>query len=250
MNCRLAVPLLSAYIDGELPAPEKRQLVDHLNDCAACAQQVADLKTLQTALGSEEMYHQAPGTLRSRVAQTLAAGPSASMFTQPMTMKSAAAVLLSIALLAGAAGAGWWWMNQPEPSLVELTLSSHARAIACHRQTELTSSDSQAVKHWLQEKTGQTVQVKDLSAQKFTLVGARVESSSQGVIPVLVYSAGDKTVSVYHWPIRCGQQSQACSHDANYHISNWQDTTMIYWAISDLSAERLEEFAKLMKGGK
>ncbi|HQR08510.1 MAG TPA: anti-sigma factor [Gemmatales bacterium] len=159
MNCRLDTPLLNAYLDGELAATEAERVSDHLATCAGCAQQTADLKTLQLALGSEAFYHHASGKLRSRVAQTLAAGSSASVFTQPVTTKTVMMVFVSIALFAGAVWLGWKWMNRlkptlPQPTLcrprvLELSLRSHEEATTQHRQTELASSDSQAVKQWL-----------------------------------------------------------------------------------------------------
>jgi len=240
---------LNAYVDGELAASEAERVSDHLAECSGCAQQATDLKTLQLALGSAALYHQASGKLRNRVAQTLAASSTASLFTQPLSMKMVAAIFVSLALLAGAVGLVWWWKDQPPPTLMELSLHSHDRAVTCNRQTELTSSDSQKVKQWLQEKTGQAVTVKDLSAHKFTLVGSRVESSVLGVIPVLVYAAGDKTVSLYHWPTHCNQYGSSC-HTAlpQYQFSTWCDTQAIYWAVSEVPTERLLEFTKGMKG--
>lgn len=120
--------------------------------------------------------------------------------------------------------------------------------MSCNRKTELTSSDSQKVKQWLLENAGRTVNVKYLPDQKFKLIGARVESNAMGTIPVLVYTAGDKTVSLYHYPIHCGLRQHACSPtESNFLISNWNDVHMNYWAISDLPAERLAEFERLMK---
>lgn len=249
LNCRLALPLLSAYIDGELPAPEKRRLVDHLNDCSACAQHVADLKTLQTALGSESIYHHAPGTLRSRVAQSLAAGKSSSWFSQPVSLQAVAAIFLSIVLLGGIGGLGWWWINRPEPTLMELSLRGHDQAVTNHRLTELTSSDAQQVKQWLREKTGQDVVVKDLSALKFQLIGSRVESSTLGTIPVLVYAVGDKMVSLYLWPSQISQRGPVCDpSQPHYQFSSWCDAKRTYWAISEAPSEQLLEFTKGIRG--
>jgi len=249
LNCSMAEPLLNAYVDGELAAPEKQRVAGHLAECANCAQQINDLETLQAALASEAIYHCAPGTLRSRMETVLAAGPSSSLLTQPVTTKTLAVVIVSIALLAVAVGTGWnWWANRPVPTLGELSVRSHIKALAENRQTEVTSADPRVVKSWLQNKTAQPVTVWDLSAKGFTLAGARMEQTTLGSIPVLVYASSGKLVNLYLWPAHCGLIAASCNQCLQgYHLVSWNADGTACYAVSDLPAEQLEEFAKIMQ---
>lgn len=52
MNCRQARELLSPYIDGELPAAERAQLEDHLEQCEDCRSELGELRALVDVLGS------------------------------------------------------------------------------------------------------------------------------------------------------------------------------------------------------
>ncbi|MFT3881685.1 MAG: zf-HC2 domain-containing protein [Gemmatales bacterium] len=248
MNCRLTLPLLNGYVDGELPAADLQRVSDHLAECPACAQQVSDLQTLQAALTSKAMYHHAPGTLHARVAQALVAAPATSLFTQPITLKSLAAVAASVVTLASIVWLGAAWLNQPGPSLADLTLSSHHQAVACNAQTQVNSSDPQVVQRWFVGKNSLRVLVRDLSAHKFTLVGARVEKGESCNIPVLVYSSHGKTVSLYHYPAQSDKNRRPCAiASPEYQLSNWSDKQAAYWAVSDMTQEQLAEFVNVMK---
>ena len=46
MDCHIAEPMLSAYLDGELPEGQRRSLSAHLSECPACARQVAALRQI------------------------------------------------------------------------------------------------------------------------------------------------------------------------------------------------------------
>lgn len=249
MNCPRITPLLNAYVDGELAASDHQRVAGHLADCASCAQQVNDLEILQTALASESIYHRASGTLRSRMETVLAAGPATSLFMQPVTAKSLAVVIVSIALLAVTVGAGWnWWVNQPVPSLADLSVRSQIKAVANQRQTEVTSADPRIVKSWLQGKTAQTVTIWDLSAHKYTLAGARLEETTFGTVPVLVYATGGKMVNLYLWPAHCGLNAATCIQCLQgYQLVSWNEAGTNCLAVSDLPIDRLEEFAKLIQ---
>lgn len=52
MNCRKVTHLLSAYIDGELPGVEHRQIHEHLAGCSECAQEHRGLVQMKRMLAS------------------------------------------------------------------------------------------------------------------------------------------------------------------------------------------------------
>ena len=49
--CRDAVELMTAYLDGALPARDRERLEDHLEDCPHCAEYLAQLRITIDALG-------------------------------------------------------------------------------------------------------------------------------------------------------------------------------------------------------
>ena len=52
MNCRRIINLLSAYIDGELPGVEHRQVHNHLPQCCECEREYLSLLQMKRMLGS------------------------------------------------------------------------------------------------------------------------------------------------------------------------------------------------------
>lgn len=242
-------PLLSGYVDGELASNQLRRVEDHLSQCASCAQQLSDLQSLHTALSADGLYHSAPGTLRSRVESVLSVKEPVSALYQPVTAKSLSVVVVSLLLLAGVTGVVWWtWFSKPL-SVAEQTVLSYVRAKDANRMTEVSSADARVVSTWLAGKGHATLTIPDLSKKGLTLLGARMEKTGGQSIPVLVYSSGGSTVNLYQWPSSCGGEQSTCTTSLQgYRLVNWVDAGMTHWMVSDLPAERLEEFAQLMRG--
>ncbi len=65
-NCKKDPAQLSAYLDGELEAPERKKLEAHLRSCSDCQKTLALLKTMQEALGED--LPTAPAGLREGIA--------------------------------------------------------------------------------------------------------------------------------------------------------------------------------------
>jgi anti-sigma factor RsiW len=62
---------LSAYLDGELDAPERQRLATHLAACPLCAGRLAELQTLSTrfkALPEESLGFDLAGVIEGRLA--------------------------------------------------------------------------------------------------------------------------------------------------------------------------------------
>ncbi len=50
MSCDEFEPMLSAYVDGELAADDRRRIEEHLAGCEACRQSLAELNAVQEDL--------------------------------------------------------------------------------------------------------------------------------------------------------------------------------------------------------
>ena len=103
---------LSAYLDGELEAAERRRVEEHVGACGACARLLGDLRRLMDAAREEEIPP-APADLPDRVLARLGGKPVAAprrrrslLFRVPM---AAAASLAAVAVL--------WVVWRQEPAL-------------------------------------------------------------------------------------------------------------------------------------
>nr|WP_272700028.1 zf-HC2 domain-containing protein [Desulfovibrio sp. Fe33] len=66
MHCRNCHTRLSAYLDGELPEQELRNMQRHLDGCAACRARLAELEALEAPLAALDTPAM-PGDLEFRI---------------------------------------------------------------------------------------------------------------------------------------------------------------------------------------
>src|SRR5258707_2992345 len=88
--------LLHALIDGELDAGHAREIEDHIEDCAACAADLAAYREMSKAISAADLRYAAPPQLRRRIEAAL---PQAAVLPQAPSRR---AVLRGFAM--GSAG--------------------------------------------------------------------------------------------------------------------------------------------------
>ena len=62
---------LDAYVDGELPESEARELAAHLAECRECTARHDALVALRATIAAQAPYHRADAALRGRVRASL-----------------------------------------------------------------------------------------------------------------------------------------------------------------------------------
>lgn len=67
LTCREVVELVSDYLDGALPAPERARVAAHLHSCPECAAYVVQLRATIGALGRLR-DEDVPPPIRARLA--------------------------------------------------------------------------------------------------------------------------------------------------------------------------------------
>jgi len=244
MRCETNLRLLDAYVDAELEASEVAAVDAHLRDCAACREQQLAVRALRAAVRSNADYHRAPASLRRAVLEQIApreAGPLA---------RSARPRWLTQALAAGvvAAAASAITFQLAVPSAYELAaadaISSHTRSLMARQIVAVASSDQHTVKPWFNGKLDFTPPVKDTSAEGFPLVGGRIDYVKERPVAGLVYQRRQHYIDVYVWPSERGS-AQALRETARrgFTVLSWSDRNFTYFAVSDLDARELREFA-------
>jgi len=64
MSCEQFEPLISAYVDGELPAEQSRQLEEHLAACERCTRELAEVRALKEQLAMMKFKEPTDAELR------------------------------------------------------------------------------------------------------------------------------------------------------------------------------------------
>ena len=262
MRCDHARERIGALLDGELPARQRQDVVEHAETCPACARYRDELTELSARLPIARM--RAPQGLARRIQARLAVEQSEpeEIATPHMARPSLAA---TIAAMAG----GWapalrqvavvlvacvvavsatWWHMQAVDTQQEITrdvLAAHVRSLLQDSTVQVASDSSHNVKPWFAGRLEFTPVVKDLSAEGYQLVGGRLDYIGGRRVAALVYKKRLHQINVFIWPSSSEAPLKLDSADG-YNVASWSRGGMAFWAISDLNAGELRELPSLL----
>jgi anti-sigma factor RsiW len=236
--------LLNAYVDGELDPAHALEFEQRLAADPALATAHARLVALRGAIAARLPREQASPQLRRRVAAL--ARPQA---TAPGWRALAASV--AVAFVAGSALTyavrDFGGTSPGELPPAQLLVASHLRSLMASQPFDVASSDRHTVKPWFHGKIPESPRVVDLTSQGFQLVGGRIDVIDLTPVPTLVYKRRLHVISLTALPAKLGASTPRAID--GYNIVEWTDGNLTYWAVSDLAAPELEEFARAFRAG-
>lgn len=247
MNCNEASALTAAYHDGELDPAQSLALEQHLVGCAGCATRRAELDALRAGLRREAPYHVAPRALRERITAALP------VTAPPSTTGSRGERWrwLCAGALAGAAATVFAWVlgtalleARDVDALSAEVVSNHVRATLGKRAIEVASSDQHTVKPWLSSQLDFSPPVKDLAADGFMLLGARLDYLDRHPVATLVYRYRQHGIDVFVRPAMRAARPTPPSTVRGFNISHAIGTGMEWWGVSDVSPDVLAAFVE------
>jgi anti-sigma factor RsiW len=113
---------------------------------------------------------------------------------------------------------------------------------------DVASSDRHTVKPWFNGRIPESPRVVDLAKQDFPLVGGRLDVVGRDPCPTLVYRHQKHLISLTEMPAGSRLDLARTPRTINgYNVVHWTDNGVSYWAISDLAASKLEDFARLFR---
>jgi anti-sigma factor RsiW len=238
--------LLNAYIDGELDPAHALEFEQRLAENPALAEERRRIEALRNVLRERLPRATASPALRRRVTALAQSRPFAINWRDGWAALAASAVIAfasgSIATLL-ALGPG-----DREP-LPEVLVASHMRALMATQAVDVASSDRHTVKPWFNGKLPGSPRVVNLAAQGFPLVGGRIDVIGLTPVPALVYRARLHVISVTALPPSADREAAPPRPINGYNMVTWTDGPLAYWAVSDLAAPELENFAKAFRAG-
>ncbi|HUI18862.1 MAG TPA: anti-sigma factor [Alphaproteobacteria bacterium] len=244
MECGEARALIDPYLDGEFALERTLELERHLEGCADCAALLASRRALSAALRGKLAYHAAPLSLHGRVRAAIAAAePSRRARALPAPWLRMAA---SFFLVAGLSAALTYSLVPRETDLVpDEVFASHVRGMLSGTSgIDVVSSDEHTVKPWFAGKLDFSPPVVDLASDGFPLAGGRVDYLAGRTVAALVYRHKKHVITLFVWPQAGPARAIAASARRGDNLDHWSDGRMAYWAISDLNAEELADFAR------
>jgi anti-sigma factor RsiW len=249
MDCRTAESLLHGYFDDELDLAASIEIERHVESCRACAARLARERSLRARISASSLHFAGPGDLPGKIATNLGLPGNATRPArrapprQALWVASCAVALLTLASIA--------LIERPpsaESLLAQQIRDGHVRSLMVRHLADVASSDQHTVKPWFAGKLDFSPWVEDLSQEGFSLVGGRLDHLDNHQAAALVFKRREHFINLFQWPSD-GDRSEALRRrrENGYQIVHWRESGMTFWAVSDLNAEELREFADLVR---
>jgi anti-sigma factor RsiW len=249
MKCEEAEVLLHALLDDELDAGHARAIETHVASCKRCAAQLRDYRAMRGAFAAVDLHFTAPADLRRRIDARLPAPVSTRMNRRSLLKGFAGGVGLSSAI---AAGLVLTIMRTDQNGRVMSDLvSAHLRSLQAEHLTDVLSTDQHTVKPWFDGRLDFSPPVRDLADQGFPLVGGRLDYIGHRAVAALVYQRRKHYINVFVWPTNSADASPAAGSPHQelrngYNVIEWRERDMDLFAVSDVSADDLKQFMRLL----
>ena len=243
MNCEEANILLHALLDGELDAGNAREIEAHIATCPACAATLRDMQQLRKAMNLAALRYAAPASLRGSIEGKLPA-PAAAETSRRAAVKGFAFG----AALSALAASGLLLMivrKDDDQRILDEIVSAHLRSLQGQNLTDVVSSDQRTVKPWFNGRLAASPPVMDLTAQGFTLLGARIDYVDARPVAAIVYRRRVHVINLFCEPASSQAASAASMQSLHgFNVRSWREKGIHLWAVSDLSADELSEFGE------
>jgi mycothiol system anti-sigma-R factor len=244
MDCTDIRNRLHAYLDQELDPRSATEVDRHVASCAGCNAALARQSALRSALRSHATYHDAPAGLARRIRARLGAKAERKPWFRWHQWLPMGAAVAATALLSWTAAIQYVSVSEDEAT-GERVIAGHARSVVTGHVADVASSDQHSVKPWLSSRLDYSPPVTDLTGAGFPLVGGRLDYLDQRPVAVLVYRHREHMINLFVWPLQEGARTQAVHSLAKrgYNVLHWNDGGMAFWAVSDLNAAEMRDFA-------
>jgi anti-sigma factor RsiW len=236
-----AILLVHAYVDGELDPANVIAIEQRMAAEPKLAAEQARVVALRRALRERLPQEAAPPSLEARLRRAVGLTTARA---RPTWLALAASVMLAIFASSG----GTWYALQStaDDGTAEAVIAGHLRALMAPQPIDVASSDRHTVKPWFNGRIPQAPRVIDLASDGFPLVGARVDVVGRTPVPSLVYGRRQHLISLTAIPDTSVAIDKSQSA-RGYNVLAWTADGVTYWAVSDLSANELQTFARLFR---
>jgi anti-sigma factor RsiW len=123
-------------------------------------------------------------------------------------------------------------------------VGSHVRSLEADHLMDVASTDQHTVKPWFAGKLEFSPPVIDLSGEGFPLIGGRLDFLDQKKVAALIYRRNKHVINLFIWP---GQTTPEVDAQQGFNLIRFECRGMTCWAVSDLNAGELQQFADLFK---
>ena len=235
--------LVHAYMDGELDLTTALSVEEKIAADPNLAAQRDRIIALRDAVQQNLPRDPIPPALQRRIEKTIGLRQETS---HPTWRTLAASVALAVLVTSSST---WLFLDSKAPQTMEdAIVAGHIRALMAPQPADIASTERHTVKPWFNGRVVEAPHVADLANAGFPLIGGRIDVVGSRPVPTLVYGRRKHIISLTAVP-NAGRATlgPSVSVDNGYNIVHWVTNGISYWAVSDVSASDLDEFAKLFR---
>ena len=238
-----SIQLVHAYMDGELDLTAALSIEEKIAADPKLAAERDRIIALRDAVQQNLSRDPIPPTLQRRIEKTIGLRQETS---HPTWRTLAASVALAVLVTSSST---WLFLDSKAPQTIEgAIVAGHIRALMAPQPADIASTERHTVKPWFNGRVVEAPHVADLANAGFPLIGGRVDIVGGRPVPTLVYGRRKHIISLTAVPNAARATSgPTVSVDNGYNIVQWVTNGISYWAVSDVSASDLDEFAKLFR---
>jgi anti-sigma factor RsiW len=250
MECERASTLLSGVIDSALGPIARMRVHRHIAGCGACAARLEELRAMQAALRTKLPYHRAPPGLAARIGAALpreepppavaGTGPRRWLHMPAFSLVGTglAGALAGVALTVAVIG------GQSDKTMD--VIDSHIRSMQAQHLTDVQTSDQHTVKPWLSARLDVSPPVRDLKDDGYPLIGGRLDYVDGHPAAAVVYQRAKHVINLFAWASPGANEPFRDETRQGFNIVTWRRDGIRYYAVSDVEADQLAQFARLV----
>ena len=235
---------LHAYVDGEVDLVGAQEIEQHLRTCEECLRIEQQIRDLHSALTNKGTAYRAPAHLQRSVRAALRreAKPESEIpWPRLALVAGTVCVVLLVAVI---------FFERPRATdhgLVDQVVDNHVRSLLAAHLLDVRSSDQHKVKPWFDGKVDFAPPVRDLTKDGFPLTGGRLDYLNGKTVVALIYQRNKHPINLFIIPATTERDTApALLTRRGYSVLHWSHAEMNYWAVSDLNADELRQFAELL----
>jgi anti-sigma factor RsiW len=231
-----------AYIDGELDLITTLSIEEKIAADPKLAAERDRIIALRDAVQQNLLRDPIPPALQRRIEKAIG-------LRQETSHPTWRALAASVALAVLVTSSSTFLLRDPKTpqTMEDAVVAGHIRALMAPQPADVASTERHTVKPWFNGRVAEAPHVADLANAEFPLIGGRVDVVGGRPVPTLVYGRRKHIISLTAVPTAAKTSGPIVSVDNGYNIVQWVTNGISYWAVSDVSASDLGEFARLFR---
>jgi anti-sigma factor RsiW len=199
-------------------------------------------------IARDATYYKAPDALRQRVRSALREEAREQARPQMWRWGGMAAAFALVAAVS-------WNLALMQPGgagderIARDVVGAHVRSLmVAGHLNDVASTDQHTVKPWFEGKLDFAPVVTDLASSGFALAGGRLDYLDAHPAAALTYRHRLHVVNLFQWAAATGAGDRAPVGLARqgYALVHWRRGGIEFWAVSDIAADDLVAFARLL----